>query len=121
MTEGSIIIRDRYHLVSEIGRGGIGVVYKGRDVLLERDVAIKVLEDSGLGIEGHARLLNEARAVAQLDHANITTIHDAGEGNDYSYIVMQYIEGLSLYEQPPQTIEKPIPQSAKNNIDLWSG
>jgi tetratricopeptide (TPR) repeat protein/predicted Ser/Thr protein kinase len=101
-------IHDRYRLDNELGRGGMGVVYRGYDTLLERDVAIKVLSESGLGSAGRGRLLNEARAVAQLDHPNITPVYDAGEENGASFIVMQYIAGKTLFDRPPETTDETI-------------
>ena len=101
-------IHDRYRLDNELGRGGMGVVYRGYDTLLERDVAIKVLSESGLGSAGRGRLLNEARAVAQLDHPNITPVYDAGEENGASFIVMQYIAGNTLFDRPPETTDETI-------------
>ena len=69
----------RCQLEAEIGRGGMGVVYRAHDTLLGRDVAVKVLSAMALGTEGRARLLREARAAAVLNHPNIVTVHDIGE------------------------------------------
>ena len=67
------ILNHRYRLDAELGRGGMGVVYRGHDLLLERDVAVKMISQAGLGTEGRVRLLREAQAVAQLNHPNIIT------------------------------------------------
>lgn len=75
---------NRYHLEAELGKGGMGTVYRAHDTLLDRDVAIKVLADPGLGSTGRTRLMSEARAVARLNHPNIISIYDvaeAGAGN----------------------------------------
>jgi serine/threonine protein kinase len=74
-----LILQGRYRLDSELGHGGMGVVYRAHDTLLERAVAVKVLSQSSLGSEGRARLLREAQAAAKLNHPNIVTIYDAGE------------------------------------------
>jgi tetratricopeptide (TPR) repeat protein/predicted Ser/Thr protein kinase len=95
----------RYRLDTELGQGGMGVVYRAHDTLLDRDVAIKVLSDSRLGTGGRARLLHEAQAVAKLDHPNIVAVYDAGEGDTSPFIVMQFVEGHSLHEKRPQEIE----------------
>jgi serine/threonine-protein kinase len=100
------VLNERYRIDAELGRGGMGVVYRARDTLLDRDVAVKVLSDSRLGTGGRARLLHEARAVAQLDHPNIVAVYDAGESDSSPFIVMQFVEGHSLHEQRPQEIEE---------------
>ena len=66
-----------YEIVSPIGEGGMGEVYKARDTRLERSVAIKVLPEHIL----RARFEREARAVASLNHPNICTLHDIGPGH----------------------------------------
>ena len=99
-------LNDRYRLVSELGQGGMGAVYRAYDTLLEREVAVKILSAANLGTEGRARLIQEARTTAQLNHPNIVTIFDAGEANGAPFIVMEYIQGVSLHEQPPaSTVE----------------
>jgi tetratricopeptide (TPR) repeat protein len=102
------LLNERYRLDAELGRGSMGVVYRARDALLDRDVAIKVLSNSRLGTEGRARLLREARAAARLDHPNIVTVYDAGESDGAPFIVMQLVDGASLHERPPPDIDKII-------------
>jgi predicted ATPase len=92
-------LNDRYRLDDELGRGGMGVVYRGHDTVLGRDVAVKVLSPDALGTDGPSRLIHEARAVAKLDHPNIVTVHDAGESDGTPYIVMQLVEGEPLPRQ----------------------
>jgi serine/threonine protein kinase/ABC-type transporter Mla MlaB component len=91
-------IQDRYRLKEEIGHGGMGRVFLAHDEILQRNVAIKVLSNAELGTEGRTRLLQEAQAIAQLNHPNIVTVHDAGEVNEVPYIVMEYVEGKNLHE-----------------------
>lgn len=98
------LLNDRYLLEAEIGRGGMGVVYRAQDTLLERSVAVKLLATDTLGTEGRARLLHEAQAAARLNHPNIITIFDAGEFDGASYIIMELLDGESLYDQRPQTL-----------------
>ncbi len=91
------IINDRYRIDAEIGAGGMGTVYQGFDLVLQRQVAVKVLiAKSGMGTQGRARLLSEAQSIAQLDHPNIVTVHDAGETEGVPFIVMQHVSGVSL-------------------------
>ncbi|MGD9588366.1 MAG: protein kinase [Pyrinomonadaceae bacterium] len=87
-----------YEIVKPIGSGGMGSVYLARDKKLRRNVAIKViLEASGPGTAAK-RILREARAAAQLDHPNICPVHQVGEHEGRPYIVMQYVEGVTLDE-----------------------
>ncbi len=97
-------LHNRYRIDAELGWGGMGVVYRAHDTLLDRPVAVKVLSDPGLGTEGRARLLREARAAAKLDHPNIVAVYDAGEADGTSFIVMQLVEGESLYQRRPQAV-----------------
>lgn len=87
----------RYQVEALIGRGGMGVVYKAFDPMLQRTVALKVI--SGIALdEGSARerLLREARAAGQLAHRNIVVIHDLGEDQGQPYLAMEYLTGSSL-------------------------
>ncbi len=96
-------LRDRalgkYIILEEIGRGGMGTVYKARDVELDRIVAIKVLSPYLVG-EPHLvqRFMREARVAANLDHPNIVSIYDIGGEGGYYYFVMKYLEGRPLKE-----------------------
>ena len=90
-------LRGHYRIVSKIGQGGMGVVYRAHDEVLERDVALKVLRKDAL-IEESSRqnLLREARAASALSHPNICTIHEVGEFGGELYMVMELIEGQTL-------------------------
>jgi ABC-type oligopeptide transport system substrate-binding subunit len=100
------LLNERYRLDAEIGRGGMGTVFRAHDSALERDVAVKVLsEASGLGPEARNRLLHEARAAAQLNHPNIVSVYDVGEADGSPFIVMELVEGQSLHERRPETLE----------------
>lgn len=86
-----------YRVVAKIGEGGMGVVYRGHDEVLERDVALKVVKkDARLDPAAGKNLLNEARASSSLAHPNICTIYEVGETNGELYIVMELVEGKSL-------------------------
>ena len=98
-------LQNRYRLDAEVGQGGMGTVYRAHDLLLDRDVAVKVLSESGLGTEGRARLLREAQAAARLNHPNIATLYDAGEVGGTAFIVMELVEGKTLFEQKPASLE----------------
>src|SRR5262249_13421726 len=85
-----------YELLSELGRGGMGVVYKARQLGLDRLVALKVLRNSDAD-EGEAqRFRHEAEMAARLDHPNIVPVYDVGEVEGQPYFTMKYIEGTTL-------------------------
>jgi predicted ATPase len=98
------ILNDRYELGEELGRGGMGAVYRAYDPTLEREVAVKILSELGLGIEGRERLLQEAKAIARLSHPNIVAVYDAGETGETPFIVMEMIKGESLHDRPPEDL-----------------
>ena len=86
-----------YHVVSKIGEGGMGAVYRAHDEVLHRDVALKVVsKSSGFDQSASQNLLQEARASSGLSHPNICTIHEVGESEGELYIVMELVEGKSL-------------------------
>jgi len=88
-----------YRIDVELGRGGMGVVYKGYDAALGRAVAIKVLRPELGHAEGRDRFLREARAVAQLRHENVVRVHAVADPADgLPYFVMEYVAGPTLAE-----------------------
>ncbi|MDY7076981.1 MAG: protein kinase [Chloroflexota bacterium] len=87
----------KYQIHAEIGRGGMGTVYKGYDPALDRYVAVKVLAPHLVWEKEFVeRFLREARAAARLKHAHIVTIHDVGQAEGWYYFVMEYLEGPAL-------------------------
>ncbi len=101
-------LNDRYLIESILGEGGMGVVYRAQDTLIERQVAIKVTSSTSLGTGGRARLMVEARAAGALNHPNIVTIYDIGEAKDQTFIVMEYVEGQTLADQRPGSLSETI-------------
>jgi serine/threonine protein kinase len=92
-----------YQLLDEIGRGGMGVVYKARQKSLDRIVAVKMILASHLASAAEVeRFQAEARAAARLTHPNIVGIHEIGERHGQHYFVMEHIEGQSLAEVTAQ-------------------
>ena len=85
-----------YEVVSLIGSGGMGDVYRARDPRLAREVAIKTLRSAGAGEEARARLWREARAAASVSHPGVCQIHDVGETHDNIYLVMELLDGEPL-------------------------
>jgi len=93
-------LADDYAVECEIGRGGMGVVYRARDIRLDRLVAVKVLPPNLAGVDDvRERFLREARTAARLAHPNIVPIHRADELGGYVFFVMGLVQGESLAEQ----------------------
>src|ERR1035441_10152154 len=93
-----------FSLLEKIGEGGMGRVYKARDTRLGRLVAIKLLAEARSEDAGRrARFVQEAKAASALNHPNIITIHEVGEQDGRTFIVMELVEGKPLNELIPRT------------------
>src|SRR5690242_4017141 len=97
------LIAGRYRLVAPIGSGGTATVYRGLDILLDLEVAVKQLTpapaaDAGLQAEAIERIFGEARAAASIHHPGVAEVYDVVSGEDSPYVVMQLIKGRSLAE-----------------------
>ena len=93
------IISNRYEIIEQIGSGGMSIVYKARDRKLGRVVAIKILRAEYVkDMEFIKRFDIEARSAASLIHANIVNVYDVGHENSLHYIVMEYVDGVTLKE-----------------------
>jgi eukaryotic-like serine/threonine-protein kinase len=91
------LLNNRYELVEQLGKGGMAVVYRARDRMLERQVAVKVLrEDYSSDVTFQERFRQEARAAANLSHPNIVTVHDFGLDRGQLFIVMEFVPGTDL-------------------------
>jgi len=103
----------RYEILERVGRGGMGVLYRGRDPVLDREVAIKVmLADFAEDESARPRFYREARAAAKLQHRNIVTIFEFGEEDQAPYIVMEFLRGQDLLRRmradPPLTLAEKL-------------
>jgi len=112
----------KYKIVKELGRGGMGVVYKGYDALMEREVAIKVISDSVVEIpEMKSRFYREARTAGGLSHENITVIYDVGEDGGKPFIVMEYLQGSDLGSLLEGRVPIPLQQKLDYAIQICRG
>jgi predicted Ser/Thr protein kinase len=101
----------KFHIVRELGRGGMGVIYLAEHRILEKRVAIKVISPAVLdNPDAVARFLTEARAAGKLDHPNIARAFDADQAGGLYFLVLEYVEGVSL----AQVLERQGPLSVAN-------
>jgi serine/threonine-protein kinase len=114
----------RYEIVETLARGGMGVVYKARDPLIDRVVAVKTLGFGLSPIEAQAfrkRFAREAKSAGRLNHPNIVTIHDMGESDDGAYIAMEFLEGASLREVLDSGVVLPAARAADIALQVAEG
>ncbi len=105
-----------YEITGPAGAGGMGEVYRARDTRLDRQVAIKVLPSHLSGDAAlRARLEREARAISQLNHPNICTLHDVGNDGGVTFLVMEYLEGETL---AARTARGPLPLPAALRVAM---
>ncbi len=106
--QGSVI-DDRYEILSEIGRGGMGFVYLALDKGLDRKVALKVLSPYLVEDKTSVEMfLAEAKTAASLSHPNIVTIHDVGHWKGFYYIVMEYVDGANIKDMLREMKRLPV-------------
>src|SRR5882762_9331687 len=86
----------RYRIGEELGRGGMGVVYRAIDTHLGREVAIKILRAETTDPERNRRFIEEACAASALNHPNIVAVHDVGEDAGVTFIAMELVEAMPL-------------------------
>ncbi|MFF2528873.1 Stk1 family PASTA domain-containing Ser/Thr kinase [Brevibacillus sp. NPDC058079] len=104
----------RYQIESRVGGGGMAIVYKARDLILNRPVAVKVLRSHfGTDEDFVNRFRREAQAVASLSHPNVVGVYDVGQEGDTHYMVMEYIEGYTLKEVIIQRGALPVEEAVR--------
>ena len=102
-----MILGDRYELLEIVGEGGMAIVYKARCRILNRTVAVKVMKEEFVRDDNFVqRFKTEALAAASLSHPNLVNIFDVGQQGDCYYIVMEYVQGMTLKEMIEQ--QKPL-------------
>jgi serine/threonine protein kinase len=114
----------RYEILQELGRGAMGVVYKARDPLIDRLVAVKSIDLDASLEEAEAferRFYREAKSAGCLNHVNIVTIHDVGRSGANAYIAMEFLEGRSLRELIDSGVVLPQEQIADITAQIAEG
>ena len=113
--ESTTILNNRYRLLSQVAAGGMAVVYKAQDTLLNRVVAVKILRESfAADPTFQARFRREAEAAANLNHVNVVTVYDVGHDAGRHYIVMEYVDGEDL----KQIIRSQTPLPMHRAVDI---
>ncbi len=125
LSAGNLAVGDtigKYHLVAELGRGAMGLVYRARDTKLEREVALKIISDE---LRSHPvamqLFLDEAKALAQLNHPNIVGVYDQSEEMGVTYMVMELVEGHTLEEILAQRGRLPVSEALEIIDQLCAG
>ena len=117
-----LVLDNRYEIISKIGVGGMADVFKGKDTLLGRIVAIKILHANFAGDEEFvSKFKREAQAAGKLNHPNIVSMYDVGFDQGYNYIVMEYVEGETLKEYIARHKMLSVDQAVKFTIAIAEG
>jgi serine/threonine-protein kinase len=113
------VIADRYELEELVGKGGMSTVYRARDRLLERTVAIKLLHEHYSRDDDYVeRFRREARAAARLSHPNIVTVIDRGEADGRQFIVFEYVDGQNLKQLVESKGRLPVRTALELSIEV---
>ncbi|MDF2715022.1 MAG: serine/threonine protein kinase [Paenibacillus sp.] len=108
------VLGGRYELLDRIGGGGMALVYKGHDNLLNRKVAVKILRQQYVHDEEFIRRFRrEAQAAASLSHPNVVSIYDVGQEDETHFIVMEYVEGKTLNDLIKERAPLPVEESIR--------
>jgi serine/threonine-protein kinase len=116
------VLADRFELEELVGSGGMSSVYRARDRVLDRPVALKVLHEHFVGDDDHVeRFRREARAVASLSHPNIVTVIDRGEHDGSQFIVFEYVDGGNLKRVIDRAGPAPVDRALELTIQVARG
>src|SRR4051812_48930877 len=115
MTESARPDIGKYHIIELVGEGAMGVVYRATDSVLDRTVAVKVMNESIARQEDlRKRFLHEAQAAASLQHPNVVSIYDMGEVDGHMFIAMEFVDGVDL----EKLLELGQPLSLQAKLDI---
>src|SRR5713226_68223 len=106
-----------YEILSPLGEGGMGEVWKARDTRLDRTVAIKILSARMDSAGARERFEREARAVSSLNHPHICQLYDVGSQDGVEYLVMEYLEGETLSDRLAKS-PLPLEQTLRYGIEM---
>ncbi len=113
------VIAGRYELRRHVGTGGMGVVYEARDRVLDESVALKLLRaDLPLSDEGIGPVVAEVRLTRRITHPNVVRTHDVGMAGDARFLVMEYVEGISLADLLARHDHLPVPAAVVVGMQL---
>ncbi|MEA4812787.1 MAG: protein kinase [Anaerolineaceae bacterium] len=116
------VLNERYQLLESLGNGGMALVFKAKDLMLERNIAVKLLrEDYSKDLAFRERFRQEARSAANLTHPNIVTVHDFGLDQGYLFIVMEYVPGNDLKSLIRQKGQLSVQESLELIIQACQG
>jgi serine/threonine-protein kinase len=119
--DGEVTRIGKYEILDVLGRGGMGVVYRGIDKQIGREVAIKTLTQGFLGDTNMlARFYEEGRRTGRLKHPNIVTVYDLGDDNGTPYIVMECVEGEPLDRMIRSGLQLPLPERLRILVEVCS-
>ena len=118
VTRLNTALEGRYRIESELGEGGMAMVYLADDLKHERKVALKVLKPELAAVVGAERFLAEIKTTASLQHPHILPLYDSGEADSFLFYVMPYVEGETLRERIDREGELPIQQAVRILRDL---
>ena len=117
--ESTTLLNNRYRLLSQVAAGGMAVVYKAQDTLLNRVVAVKILREFfAADPTFQARFRREAEAAANLNHVNVVTVYDVGHDAGRHYIVMEYVDGQDLKQIIRAEAPLPIQRAVEIAIQI---
>ena len=114
----NLALDGRYHLLDEIGEGGMAHVYLAEDLRHERQVALKVLKPDLTALVGPSRFLSEIKVTAGLQHPLIVPLFDSGEADGFLYYVMPFMDGESLREKLKREQQLPVEEAVRLTTDL---
>jgi serine/threonine-protein kinase len=117
-----LVNHPRYRIVAELGAGGMGVVFKAEHLLMERPVALKIINRRLTSDPGAVeRFRREVRSAARLGHPNIVTVYDAEQAGDLHFLVMEFVEGISLDRLVARQGPLPVMQACDYVVQVAQG